>query len=349
MKKVAGKVRVAIVGAGGISGQHVKGILAYPDRLACTALCDVSEENLAKRRAQLGAEPPAFRDWRQMLERHGDQIDVVDICLPHHLHAQAILDAAAAGKHVLCEKPMCTDLKDADRILAAVRKAGVTYMSAHNQLFMPAVQEARKLIGEGLIGRVRWLRSQDCFVNQPTALVGKWRSQLKFQGGGELIDTGYHPTYRLLYLADAGVVGVRGSMARFHQLIEGEDTASVQVRFANGALGEILTSWAFANPHGTHQIHVIGEKGQLFGSGNTLHFLPAGYAQPAVMNLKPVDTFSAQMLHLADCLCEGKRPLHGAEEGKAVLEIILEATADAQGWQKLAAVEVPRRRTRRAS
>ena len=132
MKKIEGKIRMAIVGAGGISGAHVRGIVEHKDKVECTALCDVSEDNLRKRCEQLGYTPALFSDWQKMLREHGGQIDAVDICLPHHLHAPAILDAVAAGKHVLCEKPMCTSLKDADRIVAAVKKAGVTYMSAQN-------------------------------------------------------------------------------------------------------------------------------------------------------------------------------------------------------------------------
>src|SRR5262249_1725208 len=145
-----------------------------------------------------------FSDWKGMLREMGDGIDAVDICLPHHLHAPAILDAAAAGKHVLCEKPMCTNLADADRIAGAVKSAGITYMSAHNQLFMPVVQEAKRLIDEGAIGRVRLVRSQDCFLaggGKSNPFAGSWRAKLETQGGGELIDTGYHPTYRLLHLA----------------------------------------------------------------------------------------------------------------------------------------------------
>lgn len=328
---------MAIVGAGGIAGVHVRGIVEHKDKVECTALCDVSEDNIRKRCGQLGYTPAVFSDWRKMLREHGDQIDAVDICLPHHLHAPAILDAVAAGKHVLCEKPMCTSLKDADRIVAAVKKAGVTYMSAHVQLFLPVVQEAKKMITEGVLGRIRWLRSQDCFMANAKGMAGTWRANAKLQGGGELIDTGYHPTYRLLYLADAEVVGVRGTMARFHMSIEGEDTANVQVRFRNGTIGEILTSWAFANPSGTHQIHVIGEKGQIFGSGSTLNYLPAKYAQPAVMNFKQVDAFVEQILHFTQCLQTGKRPIHSTEEGRQVLKVIYQATKDAAGWQKYAA------------
>lgn len=337
MKKIEGKIRMAIIGAGGISGVHVRGIVEHKDKVECTAICDVSENNLQKRCEQLGYTPALFSDWRKMLRKHGDQIDAVVICLPHHLHAPAILDAVAAGKHVLCEKPMCTNLKDADRIMAAVEKAGVTCMSAHNQLFMPVVQEAKKMIAEGVLGHIYWLRSQDCFLAGAKSMAGKWRANAKLQGGGELIDTGYHPTYRLLYLAGAEVVGVRGTMARFQMQIEGEDTASVQVRFSNGAIGEIFTSWAFANPSGTHQIHIIGEKGQIFGSGSMLNYLPAGYAQPAVMNLKQVDTFSEQILHFAECLRTGRRPIHSMEEGKQVLEVIYQAAKDAAGWQKYTA------------
>lgn len=129
-------------------------------------------------------------------------------------------------------------------------------------------------------------------------------------------------------------------MARHLQEIEGEDSASVQVRFANGAIGEILTSWAFNTPFGSHQIHVIGEKGQVFGSGNELRFLPTGFTEPAVRKFRETDTFVAQMEHFATCLQNGTRPLHSVAEGRAVIEIILPAAADAKGWQKYAAKKV---------
>jgi predicted dehydrogenase len=334
--KVKGPVRVAIIGVGGITGAHAQGFIKHPDKLRVVAMADVVRENMEKRADQIGGERPAmFADWKAMLADMGDKVDAVDIALPHHLHAAAILDACAAGKHVLCEKPMCTSLKDADRIAAAVKKSGVTYMSAHNQLFMPAVREAKRMIDEGQIGKVLWLRSQDCFMAGGEGGVKNWnwRAKLATQGGGELIDTGYHPSYRLLHLAGSPVAKVQGTMGRYLQKIEGEDTASVQVRFENGAIGEILTSWAFGNPHGTHQIHVIGTKGQIFGSENTLYYLPKGYSEPAKMQFPETQTFEAELVHFAECLTEGKRPIHSVEEGRAVLELILAASKSADGWQ----------------
>ena len=331
------KVKLALIGTGGISGAHVDGIRAHQDKIECVAMCDVSESNLDTRTKQLGGNPARFNDWKKMLATLGSEIDAVDICLPHHLHAPAIFDAAAAGKHILCEKPMCINLEEADRILSAVKKAGIIYMSAHNQLFTPAVKEIKRLIDSGAIGKVRWIRSQDAFHAPHHLFKDQWRASLKSQGGGELIDTGYHPTYRLLYLAGGDIAAVRGTMARFEQPIEGEDTASVQIRFSNGVIGEIFTSWAMERPYGTHDLHVIGDAGQIFGSGNHLYHLPNGAKTPTETVLREGKSFDDQMGHFANCILQGARPPHGSEEGRDVLRIILQATENADGWQKTAA------------
>jgi predicted dehydrogenase len=339
-------VRIASIGAGGISRAHGEGFVKHPDKLRCVALCDVSAENLKKRSEQLaptGTTPRTFGDWKVMLKEMANEIDAVDICLPHHLHCAAILDATAAGKHIICEKPMCMSLAEADEIVRAVKRSGVTYMSGHNQLFMPVVQEAKRLIDAGEIGRVLWLRSQDCFrAGGPGGdpFAGSWRASLKTQGGGELIDTGYHPSYRMLYLAGSPIANIQAQMGRYVQNIEGEDTASVTIRFENGAIGEILTSWAFALPFGTHQIHVVGEKGQIFGSENTLYLLRGQETEPQKKTFDTVHTFTAELVHFAECLAQGKRPIHSVEEGRAVLELILGATQSAVGWRETAVKKV---------
>ncbi len=329
------KVKTAIIGAGGISGAHAYGFQHYSDKIECVALCDVSEANLDERSKQLGNNPRRFNDWKKMFAEMGDGLDAVDICLPHHLHAPAILDAAAAGKHILCEKPMCISLAEADRIVDAVKKAGITYMSAHNQLFMPVLQEMKRAIDAGELGKVYWIRSQDAFLAPKDAFKDKWRAHLKTQGGGELIDTGYHPSYRLLFLAGAEISAIRATMGRFAMPIEGEDTASVQVRFANGIIGEIFTSWAMPQPHGTHQVHVLGEKGEIFGSGHEVYFLPTGAKEPTKKTLPEINTFIEQIGCFADCIRQRKRPPHGPEEGREVLRLILEAAKSAEGWEKL--------------
>src|SRR3982751_710073 len=95
--KVNGIVRVALIGAGGISAAHVTGFLKHKDKIRCVALVDVSTDNLKTRSEQLtagGADAPKqFGDWKVMLREMAGDVDAADICLPHHLHGPAILDS----------------------------------------------------------------------------------------------------------------------------------------------------------------------------------------------------------------------------------------------------------------
>ncbi len=84
-KKVDGAVKVALIGSGGISGAHGRGFLKYADKIKCVALCDVSQDNLKKRSEQLGGVERQFNDWKVMLRDMGNEIDAVDICLPHDI------------------------------------------------------------------------------------------------------------------------------------------------------------------------------------------------------------------------------------------------------------------------
>jgi predicted dehydrogenase len=330
------KVRLGLIGAGGIAQAHINGILAHPDKVECVALCDVVDANIDKRANQLGTQPSRFADWKTMFATLGDQLDAVVICLPHHLHAPAILDAAAARKHVLCEKPMCINLAEADRIVETVKKAGIIYMSAHQQLFSPAVQAVKTMIDAGRLGRVMWLRVQDAHRAGADAFANKWRAKLASQGGGELIDTGYHPTYQLLYLANAEVAAIRATMGRFLHPLEGEDTAVVQVRFGNGAIGEIFTSWAMPRPYGAPDIHVIGDKGEAWCRGWDVGFLALGSTEPELSVVEGKHAFNEQMGYFADCILTGAQVPHGPEIGREVLRVILEASANAEGWQAAA-------------
>jgi predicted dehydrogenase len=332
LNKVNWPVRVLLIGAGGISSVHIRGMRKHPDRLRCVGMVDISEENLGKRAEELGERVTTFTDWKKALADLSGKVDAAVICLPHHLHAPAIHDCARAGLHILCEKPLCLTLEEAEGIAQVVAETGVTYMSAHNQLFLPAVREARKMLDQGALGRVFYIRSQDCFQAHTDRARWGWRADSKTQGGGVLIDTGYHPTYRLIHLANSRPVAVRGTMGRYRLPIDGEDTAAVQVRFENGILGEVFASWAIPLPAGTHQIHVVGESGQIFGSESTLFHLPSGAKEPARIPLEEVDYFAEQIAHFAMCLRDGIRPPHGVEEGTTVLRIILEAADSAAGW-----------------
>jgi predicted dehydrogenase len=314
--------RIGIVGTGGISHAHASGFLALPDRATVTALCDVDEANLNRMAARF-PEAKRFSDWKELL---ASDVDAVVICLPHHLHRPCIVDCAEAGKHILCEKPLCTNLDDAEQIRAALR-GGVKLMCAHNQLFDPAVERARKALDDGLVGDVWALRTVDC-VWLTEAMKGQWgwRGNKETMGGGCLIDTGYHPTYMLLYLANSTPKEVVGMTDKYYSPgLDGEDTAEVLVRFENGVRGSILTSWAHEVPHGYWQVHAIGNRGQLFGRRSELFVQPTGWSEPARIALPGRKAFQAQAEHFLDCIENDLRPRNDHEDGISVLQVILGA------------------------
>ncbi|WP_203590949.1 Gfo/Idh/MocA family oxidoreductase [Streptomyces sp. SID13031] len=144
------QLKVGLIGGGGIASAHIEGYREHAGKIGITAVADAVEKTAAARGEELGATP--YTDYLQMLE--AEELDAVDICLPHHLHRDAIVAAAQAGKHVLCEKPLCLSGEEAADVRAAVTGNGVTLMCAHNQLFMPAVAKAKELLDAGTIGTV---------------------------------------------------------------------------------------------------------------------------------------------------------------------------------------------------
>lgn len=315
-------MRVGLIGAGGIAVRHLSGYAAHSDRVRVTAVADVVEEN-ARRLLDGSDDVPIYTDYQDMLAK--EQLDAVDICLPHHLHTDAIVAAAEAGLDVLCEKPLCLTLEEASRIDEVIQRTGITLMCAHNQLFRPPVAKARQLIDDGAIGAIYELRTTDSFVNNFDPSTMGWRAHRETAGGGELIDTGYHPTYVLLHLADSSPVEVFATTSR-HRLhfMEGEDSAQVLVRFANGALGTIVTSWAYDPPPVWEKFSVIGEKGTLWSDGIVLHHkVPRG--ETTTYRPDPVDMFSAEIGSFVDCVQEGVPPLNSHVDGISVLKVILAA------------------------
>ncbi|MBK7494579.1 MAG: Gfo/Idh/MocA family oxidoreductase [Candidatus Omnitrophica bacterium] len=328
---MAKKVKVAFIGCGSIHWPHLNGYLDLPEKVEVVACCDNIKASAEASAAKAGG-AKVYTDWKKMLA--AEDIDAVDICLPHHLHRPAILDAARLKKHILCEKPLCLNMKEAGEITAAIKKAGVVFMSAHNQLFDPIVQKAKQLVDSGLIGQVSYIRTQDCFYLTPLAVGGRkamgWRGNVETQGGGELIDTGYHPSYLLLYLASSPAVEVSAALGNFLGQLQAEDTAAVNVKFKDGAIGQILTSWAFPSPVGAHQIHLIGTKGQLYGSYKDLYFMPLGFSEPAHLHIEGPDCFRTEVEHFADCILQKKEPIPNLKQAVDVLELILKATKRAK-------------------
>ncbi|KAA9149176.1 Gfo/Idh/MocA family oxidoreductase [Microbacterium lushaniae] len=319
---MTGKVRIGLIGAGGIAGAHVAGFRRNPETVELAAVADPVRESAEKRRGD-DEGVRIFADYREMIAAGG--LDAVDICLPHHLHADAVIAAADAGLHVLCEKPLCLTLEEAEAISAAVERSGVTVMCAHNQLFLPAVAEAKRLIDSGVLGRVYEVRTTDSFFNDFTPESMGWRARAETSGGGELIDTGYHPLYLMQHLAGGAPVEVAAMLSRHRlEFMEGEDSAQVLVRYDNGVVGHVVTSWAYEPALGTEKFSLVAERGSLSSDGTTLTYRMRG-EEPVTREFEPVHEFAAEVAHFADSVRDGTRPIQTHEEGIDVLGVILAA------------------------
>lgn len=316
-------IRVGLVGCGGIMGAHLPGWRAVADRAVVTAACDANEESAKRRAAEIGGDIAIYTDWKKMLA--DGVVDAVDLALPHRLHRDAIVDAAEAGKDILTEKPLCTSLAEAEDITAAVNANNVVLMCAHNQMFEPAPRTARQWVRDGKIGRVFSLRTVDCFLigDRMDKNAWGWRGSAAEAGGGCALDTGYHPTYMLISLANSEPKEVVSFSANYNQpTLDAEDTAQTMVRFANGAVGTLQTSWGHFAPHGHWQIHAIGEKGQIYGRGNTLYFRP-NKGEEERHDLQPENGFVGEIKHFVDCIQTRATPEQGLYEGVTVLKVIL--------------------------
>lgn len=316
-------VRIGLIGCGSIAEVHVNGYLKVTEQAQVTAVCDVSEPLAQQRAAKAGGYARIFSDYATLLAE-GD-VDAVDICLPHHLHKDAIVAAANAGKHILCEKPLCLTLEQAAEVKRAVTANGVTLMCAHNQLFIPAIQRAKQLISEGALGQLYTIRTVDSFYHNFDPKTIGWRANRAMIGGGELIDTGYHPSYMLLYLATSEPSEVTALLSN-HRLhfMDGEDSAQVLVRFSDGAVGNIVTSWAQEAAPNTERFSVVGELGRLYSLGSDLYVNLRGKPDE-VIQLPSINTFDAEIADFVACLIEKRRPMQAEDNGISVLKVILGA------------------------
>jgi len=212
-------------------------------------------------------------DWRKVVSR--PDIDIVDVCTPGDSHAEIAIAAAQAGKVILCEKPLANTVKDAERMLAAVERAGVTHMINHNYRRVPAVALARQIIKEGRIGKIRHFRGtylQDWITDPGFPLV--WRLDRRKAGSGALGDIASHAIdlARMLVGEIAEVAGATETFIKTRPLpdhpsrkgrVTVDDAVVAAVRFANGAIGSIEATRLAPGRKNYNRFEINGSLGSL--------------------------------------------------------------------------------------
>jgi predicted dehydrogenase len=215
----------------------------------------------------------AATDWQEVVARK--DIDIVDVSTPGDSHMEIAIAAARAGKAVFCEKPLANTVRDAERMLAAVEKAGVVHMICHNYRRAPAVMLARQLIAEGQLGTIRHYRGtylQDWITDPNFPLV--WRLDKKKAGSGALGDIAAHSIDLARFLVGE-ISEVAGDLATFVKMrplpdnpkkrgrVTVDDASVSLVRFANGAIGTIEATRMAPGRKNYNRFEINGSRGSL--------------------------------------------------------------------------------------
>ncbi|WP_407542823.1 Gfo/Idh/MocA family oxidoreductase (plasmid) [Deinococcus radiomollis] len=229
-------LNVGIIGAGGISQRHFDGYRHGGANVV--AFAEVSEGTRARREHEWLAR--GYASFADMLER--ENLQAVSICTPNAFHAPAALEALRRGIHVLCEKPLSLDLEDCDAMIAAAKESGAVLQTGHHLRSSPLVETAKRLIDEGRIGRVTFMRLRQAHDWGGAAEVRGVFGSLAASGGGTLLDNGCH----MMDLARHFGGDVRSIFARMNTLkfeTEVEDVSVASLEFETGALGSVENSW----------------------------------------------------------------------------------------------------------
>ena len=178
-------VKVGLIGAGFVTDLHEFSFRHYVPDAEIVAVASPTPGKAARFAKERGI-PHAFDNYRDLLALK--EIDVITVAIPNDLHAQVTVDAARAGKHVICEKPLCNTLEEADHMIDECRKQGVLLLYAEELLFAPKYVRAKTLIDEGALGKV-FLAKQ---MEEHSGPHMPWFWDVNRSGGGVLLDMGCH-------------------------------------------------------------------------------------------------------------------------------------------------------------
>ncbi len=345
-------LNVGIIGAGGIAQKlHLPQLAALRATgvMQVTHLSGRKESRLRHLAAQYGVRHHST-DHREMLA--DDSLDAVIVALPHPLHVPVGLEVLAAGKHLLMQKPLCGDMREADAFVAAVAKTDRTVLVLPH--FPAEIYCAREMVRNGSIGKPSGANGRtshggpEVYYQEVLDGFGEsggdlWFFDAKQASVGALFDMGvYAVSYLVAVLGTVkSVVGVAGTLDKPTAL---EDTATLVLTFENGAIATAETGWC--DPVGTWQFRVHGTAGKLTIPGENdaklTHWVPGSYTREDLPPVsKPVDTASDSRgnahEHWWQCIQAGLHPeLSHAWAARHVTEVLLAGLESARSGKPMA-------------
>jgi len=338
-------IRAGLIGSQFISKIHAESFrhVPYCELFAAASPTEAHVKEFAK-----GAGiPNALTDYRKMLAM--SEIDLVVVGAPNHLHCQMVMDAATAGKHVVCEKPLCMNLAEADRMIEACKRANVKLMYAEELCFAPKYVRLKQLLDSGALGKATLLKQSE--KHDGPHADHFW--DVSRSGGGVTMDMGCHAIefFRWM-LGRPKVRAVYAQMGTYvhHNKTKGDDNSIIVLEFEDDVVAVAEESWTkLGGMDDRAEVH--GSQGVAYADllhGNSIETYSLtgyDYAVEKAGSTKGWSFtiyeeawnygFPQEMAHFVECVRDDKQPLVTGEDGRAVLEVIFAAYASAGSGKKI--------------
>ena len=344
-----GPVKVGIIGSQFEADIHAFSLGAVPEAAEVVAVASPTPGHAAGLAKKYNI-PRVFTDHKKMLAEK--DIEMVTIAAPNYLHARMTIDIANAGKHVVCEKPLCMTLEEADMMIDTCRKKGVLLLYAEELFFTPKYVKAKEMADQGAFGRVYMVKQSEKHFGPHAA----WFWDVEKSGGGVFMDMGCHGiAFCHWFLGRPKIKNVYCQMGTYVHAdkTKGEDNSVCIIEFENDALGLVEDSWARRGGM-EDRIEVYGEGGVTYADLHMGNALPTyseygyGYAVEKAPSTKgwtyPVYEelwnygFPQEMRHFAHCVRGKEEPQATGEDGRLVQEVLYAGYQSAGTGRK---VELP--------
>lgn len=330
-------MKLAIIGCGRISKNHIDALIKNKDKCRLAAVCDIVEKKAIECKKQyeneINCEVSVYTDYLKMLEN--EDIDCVSICTESGYHAKIAKDCINTGKHVLVEKPMAMTIEDADEMINLAKEKNLKLGVCHQNRFNPPIQKLRRAIEEGRFGkiinvtaRILWTRDDNYYLQAP------WRGT-KALDGGTLMNQCIHNIDLLQWMVGSEVAGVWCERDTFLRNIEMEDFGAILIRFKNNTIGIVEGSACVYPKNLEETLSVFGENGTVVIGGlavnkiQTWQFADEMDYDKENYNEEAENVYGNGHIHLyrdfVNSVINNCEPYINGEEAKKALSIILSA------------------------
>ena len=338
---------IGVIGCGGIArAAHLPNIKRNP-RARLVAVCDIDFDRAKATAQEFGdGTTAAYQDFHDLLAN--PDVDMVCVTTWAAAHAEPVIAAAQAGKHILCEKPIAITLADADAMVAAAKEAGVKLSMGYQPRFGTLWPRVKQIIDDGLLGEIMGVTIASA---APSSHGVPWFLKKDLAGGGILIDWGIYTAYTINWWLGP-VDRVFGTAKTFRKEVsvrgelltdvDVEDTVAAHLSFASGAMGTWYSAWAVKANHGGTAID--GREGSLTISGHTIRLKStrindpdyiAGWHEIDATDPPLVDMHYRKIAHLVDAVLDDTPLVLTGEDGRDALELVLAVYKSAETGQPI--------------